>query len=199
MLQNYLNNITVFYPGAFKCMHSGHISVINTYIQNPSVKCIKIIISNKDRDGIDVNTAFNVAKLLNFSKKIQIVKSSSPSPIGYVYDYIINRKRGNFALACIEKDNDNLRAINFYKEFNDNGKYKERLSKNVHVINLPIIISPKKYHHRNDENDNKPISSKFLRDDLKNDDYENFKTNYPDIDETIVSKIWKKLKIHQKT
>jgi len=198
MTSNYLNSVTVLYPGGFKCMHSGHISIINKYLENPYVKCVKIIISNKEREGIDINTAYDIIKFFNFSKRVQILKSNLASPIGFVYQYVMFRKRGNFALACVNKDNDNIRAINFYKEFNEGGKYNGTLQKKVHIVNLPITISPKIYVHRNDVDDNTPLSSKFLRADVKNDDYENFKTNYPDIDETIVSRIWEKLKNTQK-
>ena len=120
-----------------------------------------------------------------------------PSPILACYKYIETAEPGTYAMAGVRKgkdDEDYKRVLKFVENFSVDGKYYERKPKGVNVIELPVNTEPLYYKGRTDKNEGMPISASILRRDILNDDYENFKTNYPGYSDEITKNIWEMLK-----
>jgi hypothetical protein len=185
--------VIVLFPGSFKPITYGHISLIQKYLNHPDVKEIKVIIGTGVRNGIDQDLSYEIAnKILAPYKNVHIEKSNFSSPITTCYNYIQNVvESGIYALAGSQKQDDYKRVKKFVKDF-EIEKYKK--SKNVKVIELSVYTNPSIYSERNDEYNGTPISASILRKDILNNDYKNFKTNYPYYEEWEIYWIWKKLK-----
>ena len=61
------------------------------------------------------------------------------------------------------------------------------------VIQLPVDISPLPFMGRDDENEGQPISASVLRDDIVNDDLENFSAGYPTSSPEEIDFVWSTL------
>ena len=192
--ENISEKVTVLYPGSFKPMHKGHVELIERYVDNPEVKEIIVFIGPGVRNGITQEEAYEIANMLiGGLYKVSIEAVKYPSPVLTAYKYMKNALPGIYTMAAAKKgedDEDYKRVIKFEKDFQPDGKYYSTLPKGVTVINLPENVEPIYYKGRTDEYDGEPISASILRQDILNDDYNNFKTNYPELDEEIIQKIW---------
>jgi len=186
-----LQSVTILYPGSFKPLHFGHISLIKRYIKHPSVKEVKVLIGPGIRNGITQNEAFQIANLL-LSKysNVSIEAVRYPSPILTAYKYMETAQPGIYAMAGVKKGNDYERVLKFVKDFAIRGKYEYTLPKGVNVVELGVNTEPILYKGRTDEYDEQPISASILRRDIINDDFNNFLTNYPWYDIDIIKKIY---------
>jgi hypothetical protein len=198
---NWLNesekgNITVLFPGSFKPMTGAHVSLILRYLNHLDVKEVRVLIGPGIRNGITQKESFEIATLLlkRFNNVI-IETVTYPSPILTAYKYIETAKPGIYTMGGVEKDEGSRgyqRVLDFVKGYNEGGKYYHLKPKNVSVIELPVDTNPVLYKGRTDEYEGKPISASILRQDILNDDYNNFRTNYHGYDEETIKKIWKK-------
>jgi hypothetical protein len=196
--KNNKENITILYPGAFKPISGAHLNLINKYLNYPNVKSVVLFISPGKRDNISVSDAFNIAKHVLKSKPVKIVLDyDSYSPILSVYRWIEKKERepGKYALASSKKEEDYTRVKEFSKNYSID-KFGKNLPDGVKIIELPIDVSPLLYANGKDKG--KPISSTRIREDLKNNDYDAFKENYPNVNEKIIKYIWKTLKKKEK-
>lgn len=186
--------ITVLIPGSFKILHAGHIILMRRYANYPNVKEVIVLIGSGIRNGITQKTAKKVAELLlKYDEKIKVKLSEYPSPITTIYKYIETAKPGTYAMGAAEKDEGARgyqRVLDFVKGHSEGGKYFHLKPQGVNVIELKVDSSPLLYKGRTDEYDGEPISGKILRQDILNDDYNNFRTNYPRYDENIIQEIW---------
>lgn len=80
----------VYFPGSFKPPHAGHFSVLDRFIKMKKVHKIYIIISKKERGGIDQETSYKVWEIYlenlfkkdpELRKKLVVVKSPDVSPL----------------------------------------------------------------------------------------------------------------------
>ena len=189
-----MENITVLFPGAFKPMHAGHINLINRYCVDSSVNEVKVFIGASSRGDIDQETALNVAQiLLSENKKVKIQTCSDPTPITTAYKYIGVCNPGIYVLAASSKEPENAKRIKKFVENHNSGKYP--LAEDVKVIEMSINIEPLNYIGRTDDNNGKPISASILRQDITNENFDNFKTNYPGCSYNTINTIWNLLKI----
>ena len=174
------NKVTVLFPGGFKPLHSGHVSLIQSYALHPKVKKVIVFIGWGIRDGIDHNLSLKIAKDLLLtpllhSDKICIEISPFNSPILAGYNYVSQAKSGIYALAGSKKEDDYKRVEKFVNDFSS-GKYFQH--RNVKIIELLVDTQPMLYKGRTDKFEGTPISASVLRKDILNNDWKNFKTNY---------------------
>ena len=173
-----MENITVLYPGSFKIMHGGHLSLIRKYASDPRVKIVKVLVGSGIRNGIDQDLAVDIAEILTSSiNNVDVVKTQHASPILASYKYIEDAKPGVYCLAASTKDDDYKRVEEFVEHHKPEGKYLT--PEGVSVVELLVDVEPTLFKNRWDEYKNKPISASVLRNDVINKDLKNFKTGYP--------------------
>jgi predicted nucleic acid-binding Zn-ribbon protein len=192
--ENVSGNVTVLLPGGFKPMHVGHVNLIKRYATHPDVKEVKVLIGPGIRDGITQKESLMIAEeLLSSFDNVNVESVKYPTPILTAYKYMETAEPGVYAMAGSKKDggSDYKRVLQFVKDFQPDGKYFGSLPEGVSVIELPVDAEPIYYKGRTDENEGQPISASVLRQDVKNDDYNNFRTNYPGYDESTITKIYK--------
>jgi len=190
-----MDKITVLFPGGFKPFTGAQMSLLNRYVENPRVHEIKIFLSSKIREGITKEIAASIIHILiKDSEKIVIEDINDCSPVTAAYKFIETASPGKYALAASKKADDYHRVKRFVKEHRKNGMYCKKLPDGVKVVELSVNADPLLYCNRTDENEGKPISGTVLREDLKNNDFENFKTNYPDSSYKTIKSIWSLLK-----
>jgi len=178
-------NVIVLFSGSFKVMHAGHIDLIQRYVDNPDVKEVKVFVSPSTRGIITEAISHQVIFQLINNPKVSIEKVEDVSPIGAACKFIESAKPGKYVLASSSKENDYKRIkrlIDYYKI--------HKLSKGVKLIELYINSSPLVYKNRTDKFEGKPISASILRQDIENNDFNNFKTNYQNCSSEIIFKIW---------
>lgn len=188
--KNKRENITILYPGGFKPLTGAHINLIDRYLEKPNVKKIVLFLSPNKREEINSEDAFKIIKYVLKNRNIEVVlDKDSYSPILAIYRWIQKPERepGKYALASSTKGNDYKRVKEFTKNYSPE-KYEKNLPKGVKVIEFPIDTKPLIYPNR------EPISATRVRKDLRNNDYESFKENYPGLREDLIQYIWNILK-----
>lgn len=202
-MQERTSNTIILFPGSFSPFTDGHYGLVARYLSEANrkglnVSEVRILMSMKEREGIDPGIVYQfVEAIYSNDKRVKVVPCSA-SPVRVVYEEVMNRDNvGNsYILARSDKDNDQV-AEAFYKDFSKGGKY---WYDGVSVIDLDVDRSPIVYKDRNDENINKPVSGTIAREDLKNNDYNSFKSSYsmilqlPNISERHLKKLFKMLK-----
>ena len=186
------SGVTVLYPGGFKPMTGGHLELIQKYAEHPDVKEVRVLIGPGVRDGITQEKAFVIAdRLIGDMPKVRIEAVKWPSPVLTAYKIVEEARAGTYALAASSKEQENADRIKaFVYAHSPSGKfYKE----GVNVIELPVDISPTEFYGRDDEHDGEPISASVLRDDIVNDDLDNFTAGYPNVDPEDIDFIWSEL------
>jgi hypothetical protein len=189
---SYDNGVTVLYPGGFKPMTGGHLSLILRYAEDLAVGKIRILVGPGIRNGIDQNVAAIIAERLTRDiDKVSVEKVQWPSPVLTAYKIVGEAKPGYYALAASTKGEDYKRVQDFVAKFGSGGKYLP--PEGVKVIELPVNADPLLFVGRNDEHEGEPISASVLRNDIVNDDFDNFVTGYPDSDPDDIQFVWDQL------
>lgn len=189
-----MDKITVLFPGSFKPMHAGHIDLISRYSADPAVNEIKILVGPGVRDDISQDIAVNIIATLINDPKVKIEKVKETSPILAAYKFIETAQPGTYTLASSSKEEDYKRVKNFIDQHKEDGKYFHLKPKDVNVIELPIDASPLIYRGRFDQYENTPLCASILRGDIRNNDFENFKSNYSNLSSEAITNIWQLLK-----
>ena len=168
--------ITILIPGGFKPLHMGHLDMINKYASNPDVEKVILLVGPSVRDGLDQSQAIQIIELVLKGYPKVIVKAVNEiSPVLAAYHFIDKAEKGTYAMGCSKKGEDYKRVNKFV---NDYASKKYPLPEGVNVIEFPVDVKPAIYIDRTDGNNGKPISASILRQDVLNNDYENFYTNY---------------------
>jgi len=191
--------ITILYCGGFKPLSGAHINMIDKYLENPNVKKVVLFISPGKREDINADDAYYIAKKVLKDRNIEIVlDKKSYSPILSAYRWIQNPKRepGKYAMISSSKGDDYKRVKEFLNNYTVK-KYKDNLPKGVEVVEYSLDINPLTYDSGDDKG--KPISSSRIRQDIKDNNYEKFKENYPALNNKIVKFIWDALHIEKPT
>jgi hypothetical protein len=188
---------TVLLPGGFKPPHAGHLQLANSYAKDGNVDKVLVLIGPKDRDGITVEKSTEIWKKLPIDSKVEIVAVDSDNPMTAAFDYVLNMDNnatGQIAMAASSKGDDAKRSDSFVNAINN---YKTKSTKDgrfapkgIIPVKLPIDVSPLLYKGRKDKYDGTGISASVLRQDIENQAEDEFATNYPNIDKSIVSKIF---------
>ena len=184
--------ITVLYPGGFKPMTGGHLELIQKYAEHPDVKEVRVLIGPGVRDGITQEKAFVIAdRLIGDIPKVKIEAVKWPSPVLTAYKIVEEAREGTYALAASSKEQENADRIKaFVYAHSPDGKF---YNPEVNVVELPVDISPTEFYGRDDKHEGKPISASVLRDDIVNDDLDNFTAGYPNVSSDDIDFIWGEL------
>lgn len=181
--KNRRGGVVVLYPGGFKPLTGGHLSLIRRYAELPNVKEVRLLVGPKSRNGIDQDTAVAIARLfLKNDPKITVEPSKYPSPVLTAYKAVEEASRGEYTLASSSKGDDWERTKSFIKEHQPGGKYSSKLPDGVEVVSLPADPEPAIYSGRSDEYDGLPISASILRKDIMGGNKSDFEKNYPNED-----------------
>lgn len=190
-----MNNIHILVPGSFKPMHAGHINLIKSYSNDCNVSHVHILIGPGIRDNINQKISYDIAKrLLRNIRKVRIIQVVENSPILTCYNIVNSTPNTIFSMACSDKGHDYKRVTKLENDYSINGKYFNQKPKDTYVISYNCDIKPLVYSGRNDGYNNTAISSTILRKDVLNNDFDNFKTNYPGFDINTILSIWLTLK-----
>ncbi len=182
------SGIVVLLPGGFKPPHGGHLELAKRYAEEPNVSRVEILIGPKEREGITRDQSVKVWNLLLAGARNIVVKQvSEDNPLLASYKYIETAKPGTYALAASSKGEDYARVKNFVAGHAPTGKYNK---KDVNVVELPLDTKPIVYQNRTDGLDGKGVSASVLRKDIASANFDNFKTNYPNIPEATLKQIF---------
>ena len=109
----------VLFPGKFKPVHSGHIALMEKYINSVDYDVeLTIVISKVSKEGLDPNTSkWFLDKIYAKNPKVHVIVSPDPSPIGTVYDMTGQKEFGDgiYAMGTSAKGSDIKRAEDFVK------------------------------------------------------------------------------------
>ena len=169
----------VIFPGAFKPVHSGHIALIQKYLESDEYNTdVTVIISKLPREGIlPESSEWFFKKIFRNNRKVKILVSEQPSPITYAYSLIGNKFYGDgiYAMGASSKPEDISRAEKCEKVFAPNGKY---FTEGIKVILFPVSPEPLTYRNRTDTFNSSPISASIVRNDVRKNNYSLFKEAY---------------------
>jgi hypothetical protein len=178
-LQEAETGIVVLLPGGFKPPHGGHLDLAKRYAAQPNVLKVQVLIGPKEREGITREQSIQVWKtLLAGTSSIEVKSVAEDNPLLAAYKYIETAKPGNYALAASSKGEDYERVKRFVQGHAKGSKYHRA---GVNVVELPIDSRPIFYKNRTDNHNGKGVSASVLRSDIANNNYNNFKTNYPGV------------------
>lgn len=169
----------VLFPGKFKPVHYGHISLMYQYLNSKEYDVdLTIIISRAGKEGLTPETSkWFLDKIFQGNKRVKTIIASDPSPIKTVYDMIGQKEYGDgvYAMGTSSKGTDIKRAADISAKFGKEGKF---YTPGVEVILFPTDPTPTIYSGRSDMYADAPISSTIVRLDIRNNDYDNFRTAY---------------------
>lgn len=195
------NNITVLLPGGFKPPHYGHLSLANKFASRRDVGKVLVMVGPTERDGISRKQSIAIWNALPKNSKIKVIPVSEDNPMTAAFKYVFNLPKDStetIALGSSTKDPDDAKRAKIFRLAIE--KYKNTPSKNGETTPPNIVVTDltddvySVYKNRTDDLNDKSISATVLRNDLKNNDFNNFKTNYPNVDEQTVKKIFRVLK-----
>lgn len=190
-----MNKITVLFPGGFKPLTGAHLALAQRYAESPQVSRVIMLIGPKDRDGLTRQKTIEMFNLLNSNPKIIIQPTEFNSPIMAAYEYLFALPEdaiGRYAMAASAKGDDYVRAKDFvpnvdkYATIGD--KKGRRIPQGVDATELNINVDPLTY------NNGFPISATIVRQSLADNDYETFRSSYPDNSDAEVKNVWQVLK-----
>ena len=192
----------VLFPGKFKPVHSGHIALMEKYINSVDYDVeLTIVISKIAKEGLDPNTSkWFLDKIYAKNPKVHAIVSPDPSPIGTVYNMTGQKEFGDgiYAMGTSAKGGDIKRAEDFVKKFEEGQKY---YTPGVEVIFFPVNPEPLMYTGRTDMYAEAPISSTIVRMDIRNNDFDSFRTAYIPmlesglVDDKLLREYFEKLKV----
>lgn len=188
--------ITVLYPGGFKPVHGGHLDLVRRYASMEEVEDIRIIVGPKQRDGIDQQTAFDLAEILfDEESKVMVEWAEHPTPVLTAFKIVDAALYGKYTMAVSNKDRDMDKYRDFVNGYSKTGRYFASLAEDVEVVDLKVDTQPLLYKGRNDDYEGKPISSTVIRTvDVPNRDKEAFATNYPNASWKTINRLWRRIK-----
>lgn len=171
-------------------MHGGHLSLIRRYCEIEEVKEIIVFIGKTQRDVITQDVAHRIAEILvRGESKVRLVKCDLPTPVTTLYKFMQHAPEGRYAVAASKKDDDTDKVEKFVRDFKEGGKYN-RLIDGIYPAVLSVDIEPLTYSGRYDSFEGSCLSSSVLREDVKRDNFESFKSNYPNTPLIDVMTIW---------
>lgn len=195
------NNITVLMPGGFKPPHDGHLSLANKFASRSDVDKVLVMVGPTEREGINRKQSLAIWNALPKNPKVKVIPVSEDNPMTAAFKYVFNLPKDStetIALGSSSKDQDDAKRAKIFRLAIE--KYKNTPSKNGETAPPNIVVTDltddvySVYKNRTDDLNGSSISATTLRNDLKNNDFNNFKTNYPNIDERTVKKIFHILK-----
>lgn len=168
------------YPGAFKPFHDGHYMLLKRYIEtykNDNDTYFMVIVSSTPREFITIDKSIefitNIVENKLAYNSIVVFPDANPMRACYtiVGQSILHAfNKDTYTIITSTKGNDNIRFEDFYNSYNEGGKYYSGINKVFKPENItldPILL------------DNETsINATTLRNYIKENDYESFKTGY---------------------
>ena len=186
-----MNNITVLFPGGFKPLTGAHLELANRYTQHPDVDRVILLIGPKERDGITREKTIELFNILNDNPNIEIQPTEFNSPIMAAYEYLFalpEDATGQYAMAASAKGDDYVRAKDFipnvdkYATIGD--KKGRTIPRGIDAIELNINVDPLM------GSNGEPISATMVRTAIANNDYNAFRSAYPQFNDAKVKNAW---------
>jgi hypothetical protein len=189
------DKITVLLPGGFKPPHGGHIQMIKDFASKSQVDKVIVMIGPKEREGFTRQDSLSVFNAISFPPNVEILPVTSDNPLGACYDFLFGLEPSDtsvFALGASTKDEDSATRSKLFSDSVE--KYKTKPDKSGRTmpqgISATVIqAEPLFYAGRDDNNNGASISARILRNDIKEQNIKNVKTNYSNISEQEFKKI----------
>jgi len=166
----------ILIPGSFKPVHGGHIKAIHELMSNPE-NDVYVLLSSKPREGFTVTPTMDFLKsIFGEYRNFHQIVSDNQSPVKLAYNLTATKEFGDgiYAMAAADKDDDITRSIDYANNFSNDGKYFTPGVKAIFIDPIRKQI----YRNRDDEYNYTPISSRVVRMDVRNDDFDNFRSAY---------------------
>ncbi len=186
---NYIpNNDNNYYMfvGGFKPITGAHFNMIIVDCLNSRRDNAIIFIGPATRDGITQDDSYKIAKeLFKNNSFIEIIKCKI-NPVVEMFQWLEepDRLRGKYTLVSGNKDKDFNKSEEFFESYKPGGKYRHNLPPQVEVFESPKLQISRYLSGKRKG----PISATNAREDVINNDFETFATNYPIIFKTGVVK-----------
>jgi len=200
-MENNVNNITVLLPGGFKPPHGGHLELANKFASRGDVDKVIVMVGPTERDGINRKQSLSIWNSLPKHPNVHVLPVLEDNPMTAAFKYVFRLPEDSdetVALGASSKNTDDAKRSKLFKLALE--KYKttstkngERTPENVNATDITDDVYSV-YKDRSDNLNGNSISASVLRNDLKNNDFVNFKTNYPNIDENTIKRIFHILK-----
>lgn len=134
----------ILLPGGYKPPTKGHLHMIESYNNNPSVQKVIVLIGPKEREGITREQSLAVFQLYGISRleKVVVEDTKFDNPMLASFDYVEKDPRAEeykgltIAIGASDKGDDALRAERLVKYFDTNPK---KLRPGLRVGIPPII------------------------------------------------------------
>lgn len=179
-------NILLF-PGGFKPVHDGHLSILESHISNIDnvhIDEARIYISPKDRDYITADTSLWFFNEINdnlrdfYNVDIITAISDIPSPVAKCYNDVSTcLTTDKFCMVSSNKDTDIVRKGDFVNTYLVGGR-KYDSSKGEQTVYINADIEPVRYENRLDVFNGLSVSSTIVRQDIRNRNFDMFVTAY---------------------
>jgi len=196
-----MDQVTVLLPGGFKPPHVGHLGLANKFASRPNVGKVIVMVGPTERDGINRQQSLAIWNLLLKNPKVEIVAVQDDNPMNAAFGYVFNLPKDStdtIALGASAKSPEDAKRSKIFSSAIE--KYKVKPTKDGLTVPMGVTTidmtddAPANYSGRTDDKNGKSISASTLRLDLANNDFNNFKTNYPGIKPNVVKSIYNILK-----
>lgn len=168
------------YPGAFKPFHDGHYMLLKRYIEtykNDNNSYFMVIVSSTPREFITIDKSIefitNIVETKLASKNVIVYPDANPMRACYTLvgqSILHGFNKDVYTIINSSKGNDNKRFEDFYNSYNEGGKYYSginKIFKSNDIILEPVLLD-----------DRTPINATTLRNYIKENDYDGFKSGY---------------------
>jgi len=197
----FMDQVTVLLPGGFKPPHVGHLGLANKFASRGDVKKVIVMVGPTERDGINRQQSLAIWNLLTKNPKVEVVAVQDDNPMNAAFGYVFGLPRNStetIALGASAKSPEDAKRSKIFAAAIERYKIKATKDgltapKGVQVVDM-TDDSPSNYMGRTDDKNGQSISASILRQDLTNNDFQNFATNYPGVKPQVVKSIHKILK-----
>lgn len=174
-----MKNVIFLFPGSFCPYTDGHYSILerfeDEYIKKANNNFFKVIIykSSKSRENLSPDYTLSlIENIYSNDDRVDVNESHSGNPIKDCYDKVLSDTSGKnvYIFVSSSKDDDNRDS-----DFKD---YFAKKNLSDRVYDFDINIKPVIYKDRNDKFNGKIISSSVARNDIRDNDFKKFITNY---------------------
>ena len=197
----FMDQVTVLLPGGFKPPHVGHLGLANKFASRSDVKKVIVMVGPTERDGINRQQSLAIWNLLTKNPKVEVVAVQDDNPMNAAFGYVFNLPRNSaetVALGASAKSPEDAKRSKIFAAAIE--RYKTKPTKDG--LSAPVGVKvvdttdddPSNYFGRSDDKNGQSISASTLRQDLSNNDFQNFATNYTGVKPQVVKSIYKILK-----
>jgi len=193
-----MNQVVVLLPGGFKPPHAGHLGLANKFASRPDVSKVIVMVGPSERNGIGLQQSLAIWNLLKKNPKVQVQSVDNDSPMNSAFGYVFNLPKNSvetIALGASAKSLEDAKRSKIFALAVE--RYKTKPTKDgataptgIQVVDMTDDV-PAIYLGRNDDKNGRSISASTLRQDIADKNFENFKTNYPNISLPVVKQIYK--------